>query len=156
MDHVEIFLSLAKIMHVIWNECSYTIRTNKRFSDQQMRTNSSIIIRYIYKTYCWFTDIFLSCRFYELLPQIDNFDCRLAAESIIAKLSSKYQFSSPNWRGVDFLQNEWSMSTSVSFLMWRRIYVFNVCWEWEYTCLCETGKTCICLCECENVHVWVR
>ncbi|XP_071175784.1 uncharacterized protein [Mytilus edulis] len=42
-------------------------------------------------------------KFYELLPQIDNFDCRLAAELIIAKLSSKYQFSSPNWRGVDFL-----------------------------------------------------
>ncbi|XP_052061193.1 uncharacterized protein LOC127701342 [Mytilus californianus] len=34
-------------------------------------------------------------KFYELLPHIDNFDCRLAAESIIDKLSSKYQFSSP-------------------------------------------------------------
>ncbi|CAC5383976.1 unnamed protein product [Mytilus coruscus] len=33
--------------------------------------------------------------FYELLPHIDNFDCRLAAESIIEKLSSKYQLSSP-------------------------------------------------------------
>ncbi|XP_063443079.1 uncharacterized protein LOC134723394 [Mytilus trossulus] len=32
---------------------------------------------------------------YEVLPHIDNFDCRLAAESIIKKLSSKYQFSSP-------------------------------------------------------------
>ncbi|XP_063442862.1 uncharacterized protein LOC134723155 isoform X2 [Mytilus trossulus] len=42
-------------------------------------------------------------KFYELLPQIDNVDCRLAAESIIAKLSSKYQFSSPNRRGGDFL-----------------------------------------------------
>ncbi|XP_076109139.1 uncharacterized protein LOC143077983 [Mytilus galloprovincialis] len=34
-------------------------------------------------------------KLYELLPHIDDFDCRLAAESIIEKLSSKYQFSSP-------------------------------------------------------------
>ncbi|XP_063442376.1 uncharacterized protein LOC134722686 [Mytilus trossulus] len=34
-------------------------------------------------------------KLYEVLPHIDNFDCRLAAESIIEKLSSKYQFSSP-------------------------------------------------------------
>ncbi|XP_071174721.1 uncharacterized protein [Mytilus edulis] len=32
---------------------------------------------------------------YEVLPHVDDFDCRLAAESIIEKLSSKYQFSSP-------------------------------------------------------------
>ncbi|CAC5385669.1 unnamed protein product [Mytilus coruscus] len=35
-------------------------------------------------------------KFNELLPHIDNFDCRLAAESITDKLSSKYQFSSPH------------------------------------------------------------
>ncbi|XP_076110796.1 uncharacterized protein LOC143079388 [Mytilus galloprovincialis] len=34
-------------------------------------------------------------KLYEVLPHIDDFDCRLAAESIIEKLSSKYQFSSP-------------------------------------------------------------
>ncbi|XP_063439080.1 uncharacterized protein LOC134720638 [Mytilus trossulus] len=34
-------------------------------------------------------------KLYEILPHIDDFDCRLAAESIIEKLSSKYQFSSP-------------------------------------------------------------
>ncbi|XP_071174834.1 uncharacterized protein [Mytilus edulis] len=34
-------------------------------------------------------------KLYEVLPHIDEFDCRLAAESIIEKLSSKYQFSSP-------------------------------------------------------------
>ncbi|XP_076111104.1 uncharacterized protein LOC143079579 isoform X2 [Mytilus galloprovincialis] len=31
----------------------------------------------------------------EVLPHIDDFDCRLAAELIIEKLSSTYQFSSP-------------------------------------------------------------
>ncbi|VDI65327.1 Hypothetical predicted protein [Mytilus galloprovincialis] len=34
-------------------------------------------------------------KLYEVLPHIDDFDCRLAAESIIGKISSKYQFSSP-------------------------------------------------------------
>ncbi|XP_071174724.1 uncharacterized protein [Mytilus edulis] len=34
-------------------------------------------------------------RQYEVLPHIDDFDCRMAAESIIEKLISKYQFSSP-------------------------------------------------------------
>ncbi|XP_052063343.1 uncharacterized protein LOC127703007 [Mytilus californianus] len=34
-------------------------------------------------------------KLYEVLPHIDDFDCRLAAESIIEKLSSKYHFSSP-------------------------------------------------------------
>lgn len=34
-------------------------------------------------------------KLYEILPHIDEFDCRLAAESIIEKLSSKYQYSSP-------------------------------------------------------------
>ncbi|XP_063425814.1 uncharacterized protein LOC134709580 [Mytilus trossulus] len=32
-------------------------------------------------------------KLYELLPIIDDFDCRLAAESIIEKLSSKYQYN---------------------------------------------------------------
>ncbi|VDH90973.1 Hypothetical predicted protein [Mytilus galloprovincialis] len=34
-------------------------------------------------------------KFYEVLPHIDNFDCQLAVESIIEKLSSTYQFSLP-------------------------------------------------------------
>ncbi|XP_063443474.1 uncharacterized protein LOC134723859 [Mytilus trossulus] len=34
-------------------------------------------------------------KLYELLPIIDDFDCRLAVESIIEKFSSKYQYNSP-------------------------------------------------------------
>ncbi|VDI59513.1 Hypothetical predicted protein [Mytilus galloprovincialis] len=34
-------------------------------------------------------------KLYELLPIIDDFDCRLAAESLIEKISSKYQYNSP-------------------------------------------------------------